>query len=168
MNSRELYLDVNDFIVTKTDKSGRITYCNDAFMEFSGFLEEDLLGKNDDVIYHDEMPRSVFQLMKDTLQQENEFIGIIKNKRKNGGAFWSFINVTPSFDSKNQLLGYLSIHRYPHAKAIDFFAPLYQEMLAKEQQLSGSANSLDESLHIMMSAVAISGDYNEHVSSYYR
>jgi PAS domain S-box-containing protein len=160
-------LKESDFIVTKTDTKGKITYCNDAFMEYSGFYEEELLGNDHDMIRHPEMPKAVFKLMKDTLHEENEFLGFIKNQCKDGGEFWTFLSVTPSFDAHNQLLGYFSVHRAPKPEAIEFFQPIYQQMCEVEAG-NDSSRGMDESLEILMTAVSQTGDYNEHVSSYYK
>lgn len=37
--NRERVMRDNDFIVSKTDLSGRITYGNEIFIEFSGYSE---------------------------------------------------------------------------------------------------------------------------------
>lgn len=81
-NNKKLQLKENDLIVSKTDVKGHITYCNDTFMEFSGYYEEELIGQPHNIIRHPDMPRAVFRFMWQTLQQENEFFGFVKNLSK--------------------------------------------------------------------------------------
>ncbi len=57
----------DDFIVSKTDLKGRITYCNRIFIEFSGYSEQELLGAQHNIIRHPDMPRGVFKFLWDTL-----------------------------------------------------------------------------------------------------
>ncbi|MDD3677040.1 MAG: PAS domain S-box protein, partial [Thauera propionica] len=42
----------DDFIVSKTDLKGRITYGNEIFIEFSGYTEQELLGSQHNIIRH--------------------------------------------------------------------------------------------------------------------
>ena len=70
----------NDFIVTKTDTLGRLTYCNRIFIEFSGFSEQELLGQQQNIVRHPDMPRSVFYLLWQAIKSNNEFFGYVKSK----------------------------------------------------------------------------------------
>jgi methyl-accepting chemotaxis sensory transducer with Pas/Pac sensor len=47
-------------IVSTTDTKGIITYSNKAFIDISGFTEEELLGANHNIIRHPVMPPAVF------------------------------------------------------------------------------------------------------------
>jgi PAS domain S-box-containing protein len=71
-NSHERVMRDHDFIVSKTDPKGRITYGNQTFFEFSGFSEKELLGKPHNIIRHPDMPRGAFKLLWDTLQADKE------------------------------------------------------------------------------------------------
>ena len=42
----------NDFIVSKTDLKGRITYCNKIFMDIADYTEKELLAKTHNIIRH--------------------------------------------------------------------------------------------------------------------
>jgi len=72
-DNREIVMREDDFIVSKTDPKGKITYGNRVFIEFSGYREQDLLGQPHNIIRHPDMPRSVYRLLWDTLQQGEEF-----------------------------------------------------------------------------------------------
>ena len=58
-----------DYIVSKTDPKGRITYGNRVFIEYSGYSEEELLGSQQNIIRHPDMPRGVFKLLWDVIQR---------------------------------------------------------------------------------------------------
>ncbi len=73
--AQEILMNKHDFIVSKTDAKGKITYCNRIFIEFSGYAEAELLGQPHNIIRHPDMPRSVYRFMWHTLQQGDEFFG---------------------------------------------------------------------------------------------
>lgn len=123
----------NDFIVSKTDLKGRITYVNKIFMEMAGYTEKELLGQPHSIIRHPDMPKAVFKLLWDMVQNGNEIFAFVNNKTKDGGNYWVFANVTPSFDAKGNLIGYYSVRRMPNPAALDVIKPLYTSMLNAER-----------------------------------
>ncbi len=56
------------FLVSKTDLKRIIKYANTAFIEISGYTEEELIGKPHNIVRHPDMPRTVFKLLWDTIQ----------------------------------------------------------------------------------------------------
>ena len=56
----EIRLGDDEFIVSKTDTKGRITYANRTFMKISGFAEPELLGVQHNMVRQPDMPRGVF------------------------------------------------------------------------------------------------------------
>ncbi len=165
--AQEMKMNENDLIVSKTDAKGHITYCNDAFMIFSGFDEEELIGQNHNIIRHPDMPRSIFRVMWQALQQKQEFYGFIKNGRKDGGFYWTFANVTPSISTEGELLGYFSVRRYPVPEAVAYFSDLYKKMCDIEASVSSSQKAMDASYELLSETVNQQGGYNEFICSYY-
>ena len=80
--SKERIMREGDFIVSKTDLKGRITYGNRIFIEFSGYSEAELIGTQHNIIRHPDMPRAVFQLLWDTIEQGKENFAYVKNMSK--------------------------------------------------------------------------------------
>jgi len=134
-----------DFIVSKTDLKGRITYANRIFMQIAQYPERDLLNIQHNIIRHPDMPRGVFKFLWDTLQQDLEFFGFVKNLCANGDYYWVFANITPDFDSNGIKRGYYSVRRKPSENAIKAVIPLYKEMLAIEKK-HGPKEGPNESL----------------------
>ena len=138
----------DDFIVSKTDLKGRITYGNRIFIEFSGYTEEELLGAQHNIIRHPDMPRAVFKLLWDTIQSGNECFAYVKNMAKDGSFYWVFATVTPSYDQQGNLVGYLSVRRKPKASAVAVAGELYRNMLTAEQQ-AGARDAISASSRIL-------------------
>ncbi len=129
-------LGPDDFIVSKTDIKGRITYANRIFMDICGFSEPELLNVQHNIIRHPDMPRGVFRFMWDTLKAGDEFLGFAKNLCADGGYYWVFANITPDYDKDGKLQGYYSVRRQPPQSALDVLIPVYKEMLAIEKRSS--------------------------------
>mgnify|MGYP002620760611 CR=1 FL=1 len=131
---RERVMRENDFIVSKTDLTGKITYGNRIFQEFAGYAEKELLGVQHNIIRHPDMPRAVFKLLWDTIKQQQEIFAFVKNLASDGSYYWVFANVTPDYDAGGNVVGYLSVRRKPRPDALPVIADVYAQMLALEQQ----------------------------------
>jgi PAS domain S-box-containing protein len=166
--SKEVKMKPEDMIVSKTDIKGHITYCNDAFMEFAGYYEEELLGQSHSIIRHPDMPRAVFRLLWNKLHEEEEFFGFIKNMCKDGSFYWTYSNIFLNFGAENELLGYMSVRRYPPVEGVEFFQNLYQKMLEVESQYEGSREGMDASWSLLQEVVSEKGGYDQYVCSYFK
>ena len=130
----EKILQENDFIVSKTDTKGFITYCNQIFMDMCMYSQDELIGANHNLIRHPDMPRIAFKLLWNLIQQKKEFFGFVKNLRKDGGYYWVFANITASVDSNGNIVGYYSVRRKPSKKGIEAVIPLYKQLVNAEQR----------------------------------
>lgn len=146
--SVEKVMRENDFIVSKTDTTGKITYGNRIFIEFSGFSESELLNQQHNIIRHPDMPRGVFKLLWDTIQSGNECFAYVKNMSKDGSFYWVFAHVTPSFDAQGKIIGYLSVRRKPKPQGIAIMSDIYRLMLSTEKQV-GPRAACDASLALV-------------------
>ena len=152
----ELVMRENDFIISKTDLKGRLTYCNRVFIEFSGFTEAELLGSQHNIVRHPDMPRGVFKYLWDTLEQKKECFAYVKNMCKDGSYYWVFANVTPDVDAKGQVVGYFSVRRKASAKAIALMGDVYRAMLEEERK-AGAKDACTASLALLASTLEQQG-----------
>ncbi|MDY0320470.1 MAG: PAS domain-containing protein [Arcobacteraceae bacterium] len=156
-NSKESVLNRNDFIVSKTDTKGIITYGNKIFIEMSGYEEEELLGKNHNLIRHPDMPRIAFKIAWEMIQNKQEFFGFVKNLRKDGGYYWVWANITPDLDTNGNIIGYTSVRRKPNPKALEIIIPIYKKLLEAEK-----SGGMDSSKTILMNLLEEKNmEYNE-------
>jgi len=144
----EVMMKEEDFIVSKTDLNGKITYVNRIFMQVAGYREAELLGQPHNIIRHQAMPRIVFKLLWDRMKAKEEIFAYVLNKTKQGDEYWVFANVTPSFDDKGKAVGYYSVRRMPNPKALEIIKPLYKAMLEAENKggIDASKKLLDNIL----------------------
>ena len=97
--NKEYFVNEEDFIVSKTDLKGRITYCNQPFLKIVGATQEQLLHKPHNIIRHPNMPRIVFKLLWERIKAKQEIFAFVKNKSFDGGFYWVFANITASLDA---------------------------------------------------------------------
>lgn len=152
----ELKMKVDDFIVSKTDTKGRITYGNEIFIRMSGYSEAELLGSPHNILRHKEMPSAVFKLLWERIQNKKAINAYVKNRCKNGDFYWVFANVTPSFDEKGEVIGYYSVRRKPSDKALSVIESLYAQLLKTEKE--GGLNLSYQELHNTLNAKGVSYD----------
>jgi len=93
----EIVMRDDDFIVSKTDLKGRITYANRTFMEFSGFEESFLFGKQHNVIRHPDMPRAIFNLLWVEVEAGGEIFDYLQKICADGSSFGVFRTVHTYF-----------------------------------------------------------------------
>ncbi len=137
--NEEKVLNQNDFIVSKTNTKGIITYCNQIFMDMAQYTESELIGTNHNIIRHPDMPKIAFKVAWQLIQSGEEFFGYVKNLRKQGGYYWVFTNIMPDFDLDGKIIGYTSVRRKPNPDALKTIIPLYQQLINLEK--SGGMDS---------------------------
>ena len=97
-------------IVSKTDLKGIITYVNDAFCNISGYSQDELIGKNHNIVRHPDNPKSIFKDMWHTIRDKKTiWKGIVRNKRKNHTSYYVDSLVMPIVDLDGNIMEYISL-----------------------------------------------------------
>jgi methyl-accepting chemotaxis protein len=116
-----------EFIVSKTDLKGLITYVNRTFIEMSGFTEPELIGAPHNLVRHPDVPAEAFADLWQTLKKGVPWSGLVKNRCKNGDFYWVFTNVTP-IRVNGRVNGYLSVRTKPTREQVNMAENLYRDM----------------------------------------
>lgn len=127
ITQRERTFPAQQRLISTTNAKGVITYCNDAFVEISGFARDELIGAAHNLVRHPDVPSAVFAHMWQTLKQGLPWMGIVKNRCQNGDHYWVNAYVTPIFDN-NQVVGYESVRIKPSAEQVRRAEALYQRL----------------------------------------
>jgi PAS domain S-box-containing protein len=148
IKNEEKVMGDNDFIVSKTDTKGFITYCNRVFVDMAGWSRYELIGANHNIIRHPDMPKIAFKIAWDLISSKQEFFGFVKNLRKDGGYYWVFAYITADLDLKGNIIGYTSFRKKPSRKAIETLTPIYQALVEAEKSggMDASYKLLKETL----------------------
>ena len=78
----EVFFDDDDIIVSKTNTKGILTYTNRIFLNIAGYAEKEVVGQQHSIIRHPDMPRCIFKLLWDTLQNGQEIFAYVINRCK--------------------------------------------------------------------------------------
>lgn len=154
--NRETSIQANDFLVSKTDTKGRISYANPAFIKVTGFTEKELLGKPHSLIRHQDMPKIIFKLLWEEITNKREIFAYVKNMSKDGGFYWVYANVTASLDAKDNIVGYYSVRRKANPKALEVIKPLYEKLISLEK--SGGIDASEKYLLELLKDKGVSYD----------
>ncbi|MBQ0943976.1 PAS domain-containing protein [Ideonella sp. 4Y16] len=119
-------------LVSTTDLKGRITYCNAAFIEVSGYARDELMGQPHNLIRHPDMPAEGFRDLWATIEAGRPWTGVVKNRRKDGRHYWVQANVTPIVED-GRPVGYLSVRGVPTREQVAACEALYATMRAEAQ-----------------------------------
>lgn len=152
----EIQMKSGEFIVSKTDLKGNITYGNETFIQMSGYEENELLNAPHNILRHEDMPKAVFKLLWERIQEPEGIYAYVKNKTKNGDYYWVFAYVTPSFDPRGNKIGYYSVRRRPAHNAIALIEPLYRELIQSER--AGGVSASQSRLNAILNEKGVTYD----------
>ncbi|HNO89338.1 MAG TPA: Tar ligand binding domain-containing protein, partial [Rhodocyclaceae bacterium] len=114
-------------IVSTTDTRGVITHVNDTFVAISGFSRDELIGAPQNIVRHPDMPAAAFKDLWDTIQAGRPWVGMVKNRCKNGDHYWVEAHVAPIRQS-GQITGFLSVRRKPARDQVGRAETLYRAL----------------------------------------
>ena len=163
----ERFFDDDELIVSKTDLRGRLTYANGVFLRLADYTEKEILGQPHSIIRHPAMPRCVFKLLWDTIQDGREIFAYVVNRSKNGDHYWVNAHVTPSFDGTGKVVGYHSNRRVPDRTILEgTIVPLYRDLLDEEARHADRKEGMNAAAAMLTSLLAERGvPYDEFVAT---
>ena len=115
-------------ILSTTDLKGAISYINDDFVQISGFERDELLRKNHNIVRHPEMPPEAFADLWSTVKRGDSWLGMVKNRCKNGDHYWVNAYVTPIVKD-GSTVEYQSIRSKPASEDVERASRLYAALL---------------------------------------
>ncbi len=125
----ELSFPAEQRLISATDERGNLTYCNDEFVAVSGFTREQLIGSPHNIVRHPDMPPEVFAHMWEHLKAGKNWMGIVKNRCRNGNHYWVSAYVSP-IRQDGRVVGYESVRVRPDAAQVRRATALYARLRA--------------------------------------
>ncbi|WP_316747729.1 PAS domain S-box protein [Pedobacter gandavensis] len=103
-------VDKMNNLIIMSDPGGNITWVNRAFVNITGYTLAEALGKTHaDLLYGPETDLEIVDKLTKALDNQEFFSGELVNYAKGGKAYWSQFNVSPIYNPKGDLEGYLSV-----------------------------------------------------------
>ncbi|MBY0540882.1 MAG: PAS domain S-box protein, partial [Campylobacterales bacterium] len=97
-------------IVSKTNDKGIITYVNEKFCNISGYSKEELIGKNHNIVRHEDTKDEIYQGLWETIHnQKKSWTGQIKNKKKDGTYYWVDTLIKPILDKNGNIEEFMAL-----------------------------------------------------------
>ncbi len=127
VSGREYTFPDNVRIVTTTDVRSFVTYANPDFLEISGFAEAELIGQPHNVVRHPDMPPLAFADLWAAIRAGQSWMGMVKNRRKNGDHYWVDAFVTPILED-GQVVGYQSVRVCPEREHVASAEKVYAKL----------------------------------------
>ncbi|MEA9977293.1 PAS domain-containing methyl-accepting chemotaxis protein [Pseudomonas sp. 10B1] len=124
VTGRAIKLPDDANILSTTDGASLITYVNPDFIKFSGYSEAELLGQPHNIVRHPDMPTLAFKHMWATLNAGHSWMGLVKNRCKNGDHYWVSAYVTP-IRKNGKTVEFQSVRTAPTTAQIEAAEKLY-------------------------------------------
>ncbi|MBX8519502.1 methyl-accepting chemotaxis protein [Pseudomonas cichorii] len=140
VTQNERTFPASERLISTTDLDSRITYCNDAFVELSGFTREELIGQPHNLVRHPDMPPSVFAHMWETIKQGKPWMGVVKNRSKQGDFYWVSAYVTAVYEN-GRIVGYESVRSLPSRDQVRRAEALYARLRAGKPPVSAVSSA---------------------------
>lgn len=142
------------YFVSRTDIQGNIIDFNDAFVEASGYTEEELLNANHRIFRHPDMPDQVFVQMWESIKRGRPWVGIVKNRVRNGDYYWARAEVVPITRDRS-VIGYMSVRAEPSIEDVKAAEKLYAELRANPQKKMPRRSKFFERISLRSRLLAI-------------
>lgn len=127
VSQREVHMQDGQELVSATDLKGIIRTANDAFVAISGFSRDELIGAPHNLVRHPDMPSAAFDDLWRTIKAGRGWMGIVKNRCKNGDHYWVDAFVTPVFEH-GKVIGYESVRRKPNREHVERAEHAYRDL----------------------------------------
>lgn len=131
LNTNEIILEDEDFLVSETDSKGIIRFANDDFCKYAGYSLEELINQPHNMVRHQDMPKAAFKDLWETVKKGERWRGFVKNATKDGDYYWVYATVFP-FTSNDGSAGFISCRKKASLEEVAKYTELYKTMKAGE------------------------------------
>jgi len=108
LKQKNKIIDEHIFMTT-SDLNGKIVDVSQAYLDFTGYTKEEVIGKNHSIFRDRDLDKEVIKNLWDTILKDKIWIGELKNHKSTGEEYWARIIIKPLYDVNNIKTGYISI-----------------------------------------------------------
>lgn len=115
-------------LISTTMTDSTITYANEHFCEVAGYQQQELEGQYHNVVRHPDMPKAAFKDMWQHLKKNKSWMGLVKNRCKDGRYYWVNAYVTPIVNEQGQVYEFQSVRTKPDRDVIERAEQYYRQI----------------------------------------
>ncbi len=137
-------------LLLKTDHKGYIEYCNKAFENVTGYTEPKIIKNHFSLLWHPQMPKTIYRLMQEHLAKRKNFLMVQKNLTANGNYYWSITEIHTKINyASNSVSGYFFYQNEAPGWTLHEIEPIYRTLsdMEKERGLNETVAYFKQFLH---------------------
>jgi len=92
-----------------TDRAGNIEYINSKFLRLTGYMMEEVIGKNSRILKSGETSPEEYKRLWDTITSGNVWCGRFHNKKKTGELYWEDAFISPVKNNDGKIVNFVAI-----------------------------------------------------------
>ena len=127
VTNKEVLLTDEDILLSTTDLKGNILHANDDFCRICGFEQQELIAQPHNIVRHPDMPKEAYGMLWKTLKEGQSWMGIVKNRCKDGGFYWVNAYVAPVMEN-GRIKEYQSVRRRANKVQVERATDIYNSL----------------------------------------
>ena len=92
-----------------TDNMGQIEYANQKFLETTGYNMEEVVGKNQRIMFSEHTSPEEYEQLWKTILDGKDWRGEFQNKKKDGSLYWESVAISPILNEKSEITHFIGI-----------------------------------------------------------
>jgi PAS domain S-box-containing protein len=92
-----------------TDRKGTITYVNPHTQDSTGYTQEELLGRNPNILKSGSTPQAVYAELWATITGGRRWQGELQNRKKSGALVWASIQISPITNAQGEITHFVAV-----------------------------------------------------------
>jgi len=96
-------------ISTMSSKDRPLIYVNEGFQRMTGYLHEEVIGRNCRFLQGDDTDQVAVQKIRDAVSKGESCVVELLNYKKDGTPFWNRLSITPIVNNDNEVTHYVGV-----------------------------------------------------------
>ena len=92
-----------------TNTNGKIEYINPKFTQLTGYLSEEVIGKNPSILSSGKTSPEEYKRLWNTIKSGREWRGEFCNRKKNGEIYWELASISPVKNDKGVITHFIAV-----------------------------------------------------------